>query len=68
MVEVLPAPTDVLNDVYYPCGPLPTGNGAGSRVISKRPCQPKDHNFPADKQNCRFQVSWHEKFDWLEYS
>ena len=36
--------------------------------ISKGPSQPKDHSFPSDKRNRLFQVSWYEKFNWLEYS
>jgi hypothetical protein len=68
LCKMAEAPTDLLNYVYDPCCPLPTGNDARNHVISKGPCQPKDHNFPVDNRNRRFQVSWYEKFDWLEYS
>ena len=50
MAEASLAPTDLMNYVYDPCCPLPTGKEAKNHVISKGPCQPKDHNFPADKR------------------
>ena len=58
MPEVSLPPTDFMNYLYDPCCPLPTEKEAKNHVISQGPYQPKDHSFPADKRNRRFQVSW----------
>ena len=42
------APTDLMNYLYDPCCPLPTGKEPKNQVIGKGTFQPKDHNFPVD--------------------
>ena len=61
-------PPDLSAYEYDPRCTLPTGREARDHVISKRPCGPRDLNFPVDNGNRRFLVSWYEKFHWLEYS
>jgi hypothetical protein len=65
------APTqsfDISDYDYDPSLPMPSDRAARNRVIEKGPCQPKDADFPKDKNGRRILAAWHERFSWIEYS
>ena len=67
-MDIDPPPEDLRGYDYDPQTPLPVSRDAREHVIAKGPCQPKDCEFPKDKNGRKFLLNWYQKFKWLEYS